>query len=445
MFEYLLFTLSLGWISTFYLLYRLLKNGATSSPLSVSLFTYFILWQVLPVSFRLSGVIGGELQNLVADDLFIKYALLESLAFVTTVGLFSISQQKIAPLLKADAFNKKSSNTLVAAILIIGFIAFIYSEVSTIGMSYDERNAVAITMSDTTAAQVSGTFGFIINIACSLAIAILLERQGEKSKILNPWVWAFVFLAIISVVGLINGSRIQLLTPFLLAAIYLHAHNRMTIRLFIIGTLIAVFAVFVGAKLGAIVGSLRSEGQLTLEDIVSSDYEVDSSVAAEIFFSKFDSISPGSILVEYSGVGAAGFTPYSGAILAFIPRIILPSKPIPGSIDGTALGEPARLVPRLIGLYSDSLNMGVSPAAISIWHLGVIGFVMFILFNWVSLIIINTLLLAQDVLIKTIGVFSIGLPAVSLIIASPDRILMNQIRIAIILVIMYYARRIFSS
>src|SRR5262249_50255622 len=117
---------------------------------------------------------------------------------------------------------------------------------------------------------------------------------------------------------------------------------------------------------------------------------------------KFDSFSAGAYLVEEFGAGSAGMAPYIGALVALVPRALLPFKPVPGSVDGTYRGHPSRLIATAIGYDPDSSNVGVSPAAITIWQLGYPGLVLLVLANVIVLKFINSLLLAPSVLTRTL-------------------------------------------
>jgi hypothetical protein len=171
--------------------------------------------------------------------------------------------------------------------------------------------------------------------------------------------------------------------------------------------------------------------------------EVTSSLLQEIL-RKFDSFSSGAVLVEYLGWGTAGWRPYEGVVTALIPRSLAPEKAVPGSIDGTYLGHPSRLVPILYGANSDSLNVGVSPAAIAIWHFGILGVLAMVLCACLYLFVVNSLLLGPSVITIGLAFFLIGLPAFVTIFASPDVLLLGLERIMVVFVILAVAYRLLS-
>ncbi len=446
MLELLGFVLALVWGSTFFVLYRMLKDISVSGFLSISLIVYFFILHIMPTSLRLLGVEGGVAQFLVDGELFIKYELMESAAFLATVGLFSMSKSKVKTVHITSVINRRTNAILISTVIIVGFIAFIINTIQHIPFSYVELNNISI--SDGIASQTHGMYTslmFISAIGYSMCILILAELPREKNKRLYLWVLPIIVVGVVSLVSLCEGSRIHLLTPFLICFFYYGSHHRMSIRIALRSIILLLVAVVICGRVAYVVGVLRSEGQFGLHDITTSDYYININDIANTLLVKFDTISMGALLVHYSGSGEAGLMPYIGAALAPIPRFILPSKPTPGSIDGSMLGTPAYLVPQLIGFRGGTQNVGVSPVSIAVWQLGAIGLGVFVLFNWLNLFIINTLLSTRFILIRTMGIYLLGLPSLVLI-TSPDQILMAQIRVAFIVagiyLVQYFIRQL---
>ena len=124
-------------------------------------------------------------------------------------------------------------------------------------------------------------------------------------------------------------------------------------------------------------------------------------------------------------------------MLALIPRAVLPSKPTPGSFDGTIRGYPTRIVAVQMGMSEEAGNVNVSPASIAVWQFGYFGLFVMILANGLHLYLINSLLLAPSVLFKSLAFFLIGLPALMTIYAPPDILLMNLERIFLVFLLMF--------
>src|SRR5439155_17899763 len=130
---------------------------------------------------------------------------------------------------------------------------------------------------------------------------------------------------------------------------------------------------------------------------------------------KFDGISPAAHLLATYGVGVAGFRPYEGAVLAIVPRLIMPAKPVPGSADGTNRGIPQRIVAADMGYDPDVGNVPVAPASIGMWQKGWLGVLLFVIINALQFRLINSFLLTRSLLVQTLAVLLVGIPAISLI------------------------------
>lgn len=173
---------------------------------------------------------------------------------------------------------------------------------------------------------------------------------------------------------------------------------------------------------------IASESRATAETATLSSVtqELARSLAA-----KFDLVSSGVILVEREGYGAAGIEPYKGAALALVPRILLPSKPTPGSIDGTYFGIPSRLVGRRLGMDQYAGGVGVGPVAISIWQWGYWGVAVFVISAWVLLLVFNYFFHSRFLFCRAMAIFSLPVPTIHCVISSPDTALMTFLRLGI--------------
>src|SRR5262249_15428603 len=80
-------------------------------------------------------------------------------------------------------------------------------------------------------------------------------------------------------------------------------------------------------------------------------------------------------------------------------------------------------------------NVGVSPAAIAVWQLGYPGLVLLIVANALQLYVINSLLLTRSILLQCLAFYCIGLPALVTLFTSPDVILLNLQRVAVLYVV----------
>ena len=150
--------------------------------------------------------------------------------------------------------------------------------------------------------------------------------------------WALITVALQAP----SGSRIAMLQPFFLLTLYCQTQPWAPRQKMMIVGLGALGTVVLGSILAVAIGQTRDGDRLKLDDLLTSstkaaEQNLVTEMAANIV-TKFDSFSTGAILVERMGAGRAGIQPYIGALLAMVPRAILPGKPIPGSFDGTIRG-----------------------------------------------------------------------------------------------------------
>ena len=158
-------------------------------------------------------------------------------------------------------------------------------------------------------------------------------------------------------------------------------------------------------------------------------------------FMKFDTFAGGVVLLRGSGVGVGGMNPFVGSALGIVPRVILPNKPVPGSVDGTYLGIPGRIAAHLQGMGLYNSMIPVSSGAITIWQLGYYGLPVLIVANAVLLAFLNSLLLSKSVWLHAVALFVIGLPAMVNIFSSADVVLMSIERALVV----YALIALFSS
>jgi hypothetical protein len=153
------------------------------------------------------------------------------------------------------------------------------------------------------------------------------------------------------------------------------------------------------------------------------------SIASEVFI-KLDTFTAGSLLTSESGYGTAGVTPYIGSALLILPRPFFPDKPAAGTSDGTILTHPSRLVARSVGVYSDSLNMGVAQLNITLWHFGVLGFPVFVGALFLYFRLLNWMFDSRSFIYNSLGLFLMNVPNFATVIVSPDVILKDFVLVA---------------
>lgn len=322
--------------------------------------------------------------------------------------------------------------------VVAGALVFVFVRremLALMGATYSEYNSFVVLSEGSSLAGNVGLLAFAENLLLSFvyACAVTPLRRG---KLINVLVWVWIAGASVSVV--LVGGRLALFASVPLLVMLLH--DRRTSA----GTLIAAYSALfiVTATAGVIVtiaiANARGSEQITVSEAERQSKEVIQSAALreklwEAFDHvnlKFDSISAGAVLIDSYGSGVAGMRPYTGALLAFVPRRLMPSKPVPGSVDGTNRGMPSRLVAAAtLAFDPDTGNVGVSPAAIAMWQFGLFGLVPLVLLNVLQLRLINSLLLPRSIVTRTLAMFLIGVPTFIGVFSPADMLIMNLERV----------------
>ena len=151
---------------------------------------------------------------------------------------------------------------------------------------------------------------------------------------------------------------------------------------------------------------------------------------------KFNSIAYSSILLKYDGENFAGFNPYIGSLVKFIPRIVWKDKPVPTSYNSDVSGMPSRRIPELLGNRTDSFNTGTSSYAVSAWQLGYWTVLLAIILNILLFKLINHCFKNKSFYIKSFGFMLIGFPQLVMLPSFGDNIIQKLMEASILLLIL---------
>ena len=420
------------------------RNPKVSPHLPTLLLFMILMWFTTPVV--LTVLFQGYLKtySYVNYDLFLFYAVLESVTLLVTL-LFLLGPKPYFNFIVESRLTEiylNPNGALLGVGIALGF-TFLTAALAAIymGSSYFDQNAFFFLSEGSNTFNNLGSIAFIQNILSCFCCACFIHLwPGERQ---TWWLLGGLILWGLITVGLQapSGARIAMLQPFFLMVLYCQAQPWSSRQKATIVGVGAVGTIIIGSILSVAIGQARYGDRLKLDDILSnSSKAADQNIVSEMainLITKFDSFSTGAILVERMGEGRAGVQPYIGALLAMIPRAVLPSKPIPGSFDGTIRGYPTRVVAVQMGMSEEAGNVNVSPASIAVWQFGYLGLLVMVLANVLHLYLINSLLLAPSVFFKSLAFFLVGLPALMTIYAPPDILLMNLERIVLVFLLMF--------
>jgi len=419
------------------------RNPQVSPHLPLLLLFMTLLWFVTPVV--LTVVFQGYLNtySFVNYDLFLFYAVLESVALLFTLAflLFPKPYFKFIVESRLTEIHLHTKGAILVVLTSIGFsLLFVVLIAMFVGTSYFDLNAFFYLSEGSQTFNNLGTLALIQTFLGCFCCACFIHEWPRERQTMLLFLVLGIWVLITVVAQAPSGARIAMLQPYFLLALFCQAQPWTARKKTIVVGGGALATILLGSILAVAIGQARYGDRMNLDDILSSSSEAtQQNLVTELsinLITKFDHFSTGAILVERMGVGGAGLQPYVGAVLAMIPRALLPSKPIPGSFDGTIRGYPTRVVAVQMGMSEEAGNVNVSPTAITIWHFGYLGILIMILCNVLHLYLVNSLLLAPSVFFKSLAFFLIGMPALLTLYAPPDILLMNLERIFLVFLIL---------
>ncbi|MBV9494924.1 MAG: hypothetical protein JOZ54_11810, partial [Acidobacteria bacterium] len=272
-----------------------------------------------------------------------------------------------------------------------------------------------------------------------------LVQTAKRPRIYVFALWSSILLTALQ--WTLFGQRMSMLAPPVILLYWIHQRRPSRTVLALGYAAIGLFVGTVGVIALLVIGQMRGRNELQFSRAAAESKNVvtDKSRGGPLYDAydqvqiKFDGISMGAFLVQYFGSGTAGFRPYLGSMLALVPRAVLPSKPIPGSVDDTYFGTPPRLVAINVGYDPLTANVGVSPASVEIWHFGYLGLIPLILINVLHWRLMNSFLSAPSLIVRVLAVYLIVVPAFIGFFNSGDIIIMNEERVLALYVLLSIA------
>ncbi len=456
-----LLAIQCGLLAAAVLLYR---RRAISPVLSAGIAILVGLWYLLPVAIRLIFGRVSWIYRLVPDEVFAQMALLEGICLLAVLLLLLLLRRRRnadeAPESRS-ASRPEFDARWVLIVLALGWLVDLvirWHWSGVFGADYRTRNALGVAPgTDAVLATFSGAvfvetlFG---SFAAAAALASRWQTRWDRALLVASWLSVLA----ISVWGAASGGRLALFAPAVLGLLWLREAPRVSPAVRVLIVLVIGAYCLLAGTVSLSVGRQREGGAIELQRVVkASGQEVAAAltspdtkgaiaaspsrpgaraglwvrVAREALM-KFDSISAGALLLRVEGVGAAGWAPFEGAVLALIPRVVYPGKPVPGSRTGDLRGHPSRIAARAEGGDPNSSNVGVSPSAVALWELGIVGVVLLVAANTFNLLAINALLLSPNLFIQSVGISLVSVPSFVTLFVPADTVILNLQRAAVL-------------
>ena len=440
------------------MLRRILKSSELSPILTVALSFYVVLWLVVPVIIRLA--FWESVVHIVTYEQFVAAATIESSACL--VVLFLTNRLRMTPR-SAGRANRLTmhpwsggrvspvalSKRSIIVLSLIGCCVTIVVGLQSADASYLEQNS-RNTSSASGAGDLANSMAMLEQIMLAYMYVLLFRgtiiKNSGKLGFACCTAWIGVYLGF----QIRSGGRFGLLLPLFLTIAYGHS-QRWSARRWLgsAGAIASATAVLAWALLG-VISDVRSHGSAvtaqTVGDAVLSVARGDQGQGSDMnhflneVVGKLDSITFGAKLLDMSGGQSVGAAPYLGAVVGIFPRALFPGKPVPGTLDGSYLTHPSRLVAQACNMDMYAGNVNVSPAAVARWHFGALGIVLFILASLCYLYVLNTLMLSKVTLGAAVALASLSVPTCVGVVSSPDVLIMNLERLLFVATLVWMWR-----
>lgn len=359
-----------------WLVIRICKSKKVHLLLKILLCVSYFGWNAIPALLMYVPKLFG--MDVVADDTYIMCSYYNQI-YLFLAYLISyrwINRMRIPKLLYGRDYqmDDKVFNILfyTSLLLLLYRLVRLINSSTTYWDANDMANLTAM-----------GPLDFISGMGVSFMVGSLLLYR-ERIKPLDFKI-GIATLSLFFLTHTLRGGRIYIFGIVIILLFYALKNKRKTDL--VIGGAVAVLAMALLPTLAA----LRGSEQIKISDIRAVGGTSTSSLVMAEVLTKTNSVMYGSYLIEKDGIGKWDGKMYTSTIYALIPRFIYPSKPEPGSVDGTQYGLPARASSAYtaIGDYNDIGNNGVPASLSSLWGGGWIAFIIEIIFTAYLIFFIN--------------------------------------------------------
>ncbi|MEP6778575.1 MAG: hypothetical protein ABJC26_01705 [Gemmatimonadaceae bacterium] len=418
------------------------KKSTVAPLISITFSIHIVLWCVLPLFIQ--QFLTDPIVNATGPLSRVQLAVLHSSALLAFSLLFlAVRKPQLEPI--THFFDRLAPNVgkmfwpMLIALTLIIVVELGVSKVG--GASFAESVAFSVTADNNELAQ-NGLLSVALELLLGFSIALISmgrSRGVTRGTLLGAWGGLIAF----SGFSLSRGSRTVVLLPIAVGLVAIStlqgkARRKAARTLSIVG----VLCIVIGAPVAGIMGVVRGGTGTISFELIQDGYDLvfggstasrRVEVIAEEVNRKFDAIGPGVELLAMEPIGSAGPRPFLSSGLSAIPRVLYPDKPVPTSRDGTYLGTPYRIAAKAYGDPEKGMVVPVSAVAISLWEFGIVGILILLVANVISIALFNTLLLSQNVFARALGISMLGLPNAEFFFTPPSSVLQNSLRLLLLM------------
>lgn len=284
--------------------------------------------------------------------------------------------------------------------------------------------------------QATSVLGFVSSYAVYFLISSILFYKSKMSAILfNASV--IVVFAYFFILGF-QGGRIYLFGLVIILIYYSLLRRRKT--LYIVSFLAGILSLLMLPALS----SLRGEKEIDVSEALELSKSSTGEMVINSILGKTSSVRSGNYLIEKDGIGNQGFEMYSSTLYALIPRVIYPSKPEPGSVDGEITGLPSRrsAMYSIEGNYNGILNLGVPASLSSLWGGGWIAYFAEIASTALLIFLLNCIFFSRKFIFLCFAIQIIAFPVCILEVPLPSILLFIQRDVVVYLILLFFLQKV---
>jgi hypothetical protein len=272
-----------------------------------------------------------------------------------------------------------------------------------------------------------------------LSLALATLASGGSTSF-GTRVVAWLCVTVVSVQSVLIGLRAFLLLPFLgLFLIAGNAEPARRPRLWLAAWTAGAVALLLVPVAALILGVTRVRSDSTegsTADVLEAFAQLDPNDRLRLFTAaanlKFDGFTTGATLLALDGAGGGGLRPLTSALFSPVPRVLLPSKPVPISADGEQSGVPFVRAAQRFGAVEAGMVVPVSPAAITVWELGWVGLGVFVATNVLVLWLIEAWLRTGTIIPGAFAFSLLSYPSFEFTLQAPSSLLRDLLRLGVV-------------
>lgn len=343
----------------FFLLYNISRNGRVHTMLKVLWWVSYFGWGAIPLALTITPIFENMI--VIPMDIYLLYANINQIAlFLINIIAYNLIKKVHIPklLIKNDFQYSKRFNSIIFwfCSLVLLFILF---KLLTTSLGYQERNDIANLSED----SALGLFSLLEDFSVFILLAQAIWRRdllGRKKNLISE-----ILISLYVLAQVYNGRRVYLFF-FIIVILYValsKKNNKKYLFYALIGGSAALWLL-------PVIGELRQSDKIKLENVTTAQGGKTIDILGEVI-TKTNSVQYSCYLLLHDGIGTKGATMYTSTSLALVPRILYPKKPVPGSVDGTLNGIPARLNAIYHrDNYNEIENNGITSSLEALWAMG---------------------------------------------------------------------------